>query len=141
MPVYRFTITRDTTESATVEIEADSIGEAHDEAFTWRVVNSAKFEPDDCVNGDVYIPDPSDYEIVKTRKPVVGTTQLAVLGALIGHESWRGSFSGWIWGTPGETRRIMDTLVKEGLAKVDGGVYTPTQPGIDFYNSTRGDNQ
>lgn len=49
----------------------------------------------------------------KARK--LGSTQTAVLNALRTHGAWPGR--GWEWGTPRETRRILDTLVTRGVVE------------------------
>jgi hypothetical protein len=57
---FRFTLTRDVTESTTVTIDANSIEEAHAKALEnpptegWAV--------DDNPPNDAYLPDPSDFE-------------------------------------------------------------------------------
>ena len=57
----------------------------------------------------------------------LGTTQESVLKALREHGgtwSHRGIASGWVWGSAGQTARILDTLVKRGLVtKDEKGVY------------------
>ena len=62
MPKFNVTVTRDTTESTVVDVEADDIehakalalAEAHDEPgkFTWV--------EDDCVAGEPYLADPDN---------------------------------------------------------------------------------
>jgi len=62
MPRFKFTLTRDTTESVSVTIEADTIEAAQDQALA----NPPKtgWEPDDNDPGDAYLPDPDDWEEV-----------------------------------------------------------------------------
>ena len=68
MPLFKFTVTRNITESATIEVDAPTIEEAHQEGL--RKTNAFEvegWETDDSVNGDAYIPDPSDYTIVESK--------------------------------------------------------------------------
>ncbi len=53
-----------------------------------------------------------------TRAKRLGATQAKVFDALVEHESWSED-CGWIWGTPSSTRRIMDSLVRAGVVKVE----------------------
>jgi hypothetical protein len=43
----------------------------------------------------------------------LGNRQLSVLDCLYTHDGWPG---GWVWGNTSETVRILDSLVKRGLA-------------------------
>ena len=68
MPRFKFFVTRNITESATVEVDAPTIEDAHEEGL--RKANAFEvegWETDDNVNGDAYIPDPDSFEIVKTK--------------------------------------------------------------------------
>lgn len=50
----------------------------------------------------------------------LGPVQRDVLQALKDHGSWSpGILSGWLWDTPGNTKRIMDSLVRAGFARVE----------------------
>ena len=62
MPEFRFTLTRDTTESTTVTIEADTIEEAQAEALAHPPETG--WTQDDNLPDDPYLPDPSDWERV-----------------------------------------------------------------------------
>lgn len=65
----------------------------------------------------------------------LGTSQRAVLRALVRHGSWPG---GWIWENDSRTVRVLDSLVRRGLAEhrpVQGtyyGYYTPTDAGREL---------
>ena len=62
-------------------------------------------------------------------KPL-GEVQRSVLGCLITHRKYPG---GWLWDNHSNTKRIMATLVKRGLAeKTNSYTYVPTQAGIDL---------
>lgn len=67
MAKFRCTVTRDTTESTTVEVEATTVEEANIKAHT--EVNRApwefEFTPDDCCSTQCYIPDPYYAEIIE----------------------------------------------------------------------------
>ena len=54
MSLYRVTITRDITESATVEVEADSLEEAAEKALKPQD-DDLTWELDDCQAGDAYL--------------------------------------------------------------------------------------
>lgn len=60
MPKYSFTLTRDTTESVSVTIEADTAEEAFQKALENPPVEG--WEPDDNTPQDPYLPDPDDVE-------------------------------------------------------------------------------
>lgn len=60
MTLYKFTITRDVTESVTVTVSADSIEDAHARAIANPPVTGWTLDDND--GGDAYIPDPDDYE-------------------------------------------------------------------------------
>lgn len=67
MTKYRFTVTRPTTESTTVEVEAASIEAAQDKALSRAFLDAhADWQPDDGSghNDEAYLPDPDDYEII-----------------------------------------------------------------------------
>lgn len=62
MPIYRFTITRDVTESAVVTVEADDVETAQDMALSDpEISNNADWAIDDVCGGTPYLPDPGDY--------------------------------------------------------------------------------
>lgn len=49
----------------------------------------------------------------------LGSVQRDVLSALRTHGSWSPDLtSGWLWDTPSNTRRIMDSLVRAGYVTV-----------------------
>jgi len=57
----------------------------------------------------------------------LGVNQRGVLNSLRDHGQWHKRFPGcgWVWDTPSNTKKILDTLVKRGLAQVDEkGTYT-----------------
>ena len=62
MPKFEFTLTRDTTESVRVTVEADSIEEAQEEALANPPATG--WEQDDNTPQDPYLPDPEDWEEV-----------------------------------------------------------------------------
>jgi hypothetical protein len=59
----------------------------------------------------------------------LGQAQEAVMSMLRHHEHWRDNVPGWTWGGQNRTKRILDSLVRRGVAKVekDGGtsIYRP----------------
>jgi hypothetical protein len=58
----------------------------------------------------------------------LGDRQKSCLQALRHHGHWH-TTCGWKWDTKSNTRRILDTLVKRGLATIDEqGVYRPVVP-------------
>jgi hypothetical protein len=66
----------------------------------------------------------------------IGETQASVLRSLIDHKSWKANgLCGWTWGTYGQTKRVMESLVKKGLASLEDGYYKPTQLGIELNNT------
>jgi hypothetical protein len=75
-----------------------------------------------------------------TMSRPLGPVQRDVLAALVKHGSWP---SAWVWDTTSGTVRVLDTLVKRGLAAHDPeaygvhGLYTPTSKGREA--ATRGD--
>lgn len=73
MSKFRFTITAPATVSAVVEVEADSIEEAHAIALAPSFYNDpekASFYPDDENKlREVYLPDESDYEQIDAPQP------------------------------------------------------------------------
>ena len=73
MGKFRVTITAPTTVSAVVEVEADSIEEAHAMALAPSFFNDpekATFHPDDDnVLREVYLPDENDYEQIDAPQP------------------------------------------------------------------------
>ena len=46
----------------------------------------------------------------------LGRGQLGVLCSLRDFKSWNARGAGWVWSTPSGTERILDSLVKKGLA-------------------------
>jgi len=58
MPKFEFTLTRDVTESVTVEIEADTIEEAQARALEHPPVGGWSLDDNE---HDAYLPDPDDY--------------------------------------------------------------------------------
>lgn len=55
---------------------------------------------------------------MKKRK-YLGPIQKQVLSSLKQHGYWYSGYGcGWLWDTPSNTRRIMESLVKKGYAKV-----------------------
>ena len=62
MPRFKFTVTRDTTESATAVVEAASIREAQAIALSRDYENELEFKHDECSGGDTYLPDEDDWE-------------------------------------------------------------------------------
>jgi hypothetical protein len=59
----------------------------------------------------------------------LGARQKGALSALNRFGSWP---SGWVYGTPSQTRTILDSLVKRGLVarSDDDGKYRPTLAGM-----------
>lgn len=58
----------------------------------------------------------------------LGKNQRGVLSSIREHGQWhsRGFGCGWVWDTPSNTRKILDTLVKRGLVTLDEkGTYRP----------------
>lgn len=71
MPKYKFTVTRDITESVECEVEADSIEEAHTKALEdidkysdKDSFGNTQWDADCGPVGDCYIPDPEGFEII-----------------------------------------------------------------------------
>ena len=70
----------------------------------------------------------------------LGAVQYALLRALVTNHTWsRGC--GWVWDTPGHTARMLDGLVRKGMARVtDQGMewasYTPTPQGREYLTAT-----
>jgi len=60
MPKFSFTLTRDLTESVRVQIEADSLDEAHEAALLDPPKSG--WETDDNPPQRPYLPDPDDFE-------------------------------------------------------------------------------
>ncbi len=57
----------------------------------------------------------------------LGVNQRGVLSSLREHGSWNyNALNGWLWDTPSNTKKILDTLVKRDLVHEEQGVYTPT---------------
>ena len=54
----------------------------------------------------------------------LGATQRDVLSSLIFHEGWSTVGGGWLWDTPSNTLRIMESLSRKGAAKQ----FTDTAP-------------
>lgn len=60
----------------------------------------------------------------------LGHVQVSVLESLVEHKIWsRRGLGGWLWDTPSNTERVMDSLVKRGLATMNGNTYLPTEQG------------
>lgn len=50
----------------------------------------------------------------------LGSTQKDVLISLRDHKVWRDyPMTGWVWSSQGGTRKLMQALVKRGLARVE----------------------
>ena len=64
----------------------------------------------------------------------LGTVQRGCLDALFQHRSWRenGVLSGWVWGTPSQTEKALDSLVKRGLVVKTGDKYTLSKVGSEL---------
>ena len=60
MPKFGFTLTRDTTESVRVAVEAETIEEAQAQALSNPPATG--WETDDNTPQDPYLPDPEDWE-------------------------------------------------------------------------------
>ena len=60
MPKFRFTLTRDLTQSVSVEVEGDDIEQAQQAALTNPPQSG--WEIDDNPPQDAYLPDPDDFE-------------------------------------------------------------------------------
>ena len=60
----------------------------------------------------------------------LGKQQLGVLDALRRHKRWHES-CGWIWGTPSQTAKVCESLVRRGVARKyqdgDQTVYVPVE--------------
>lgn len=73
MPEFEFTITAPATMSARVKVEAETIQEAREIALHSDFYNDpekANFELDDGnIIDEVYLPDPSDYEVTEDNAP------------------------------------------------------------------------
>lgn len=41
------------------------------------------------------------------------------------HQTWSLYDYQWVWGTPSETKRILDALVRKGLVVLEKGTYRP----------------
>lgn len=70
----------------------------------------------------------------------LGETQRSILSSLVEHKGWHGWGwgCGWLWDTPSNTTRLLNSLVKRGLAEIEkvevtshGRNYT-----YDFYRPT-----
>lgn len=75
MPKFFVTVTRDTTESTTVDIVADSAAEAERLALEEATASPHNFDwaPDECSGGDPYIPAPGESaEIAEENCPHCG---------------------------------------------------------------------
>jgi len=60
----------------------------------------------------------------------LGHVQIAILASLVEHRIWsRRGLGGWLWDTPGNTERVLDSLVKRGFAAQNGNTYIPTAAG------------
>lgn len=56
----------------------------------------------------------------------LGKLQSNVLSSLVVHKGWQ-ERCGWVYGTPLNTRKILDTLVTRGFVRCEDGFYTPIQ--------------
>lgn len=86
MARFKFTVTRNITESAIVEVIASTIEDAHKEGL--RKANACEVEgwqTDDFVNGDAYIPDTDDYEIIKPKPAPKGRKRAGNGKDKVGH--------------------------------------------------------
>lgn len=63
----------------------------------------------------------------ETKRPL-GETQRDMLRSLVTHGGWRPG-CGWLWDTVSNTKRILESLCKRGLAVNIGGNYTITEKG------------
>lgn len=61
----------------------------------------------------------------KQRK--LGKIQKQVLDSLRNHGFWS-RHCGWIWDTTEHTKKLMESLVRAGVATFDGTVYRPVKP-------------
>ena len=69
----------------------------------------------------------------------LGKVQIEVLDSLIEFGIWsRRGLGGWLWDTPGNTDRVLDSLVKRGLAAQNGDSYIPTSTGIEKLKELKG---
>ncbi len=68
----------------------------------------------------------------------LGLSQQEVLRALLTHGYW--AHGGWIWGTLGETKRILDSLVKRGLVYVDANGFYRARPLVASKAQTQEEN-
>lgn len=77
----------------------------------------------------------------------LGATQRSVLESLVRNGHWHSFFTcGWVWDNASNTTRIMESLVRRGLAQKERkevspacnlrDYYTPTQAGIDLVNGS-----
>ena len=58
----------------------------------------------------------------------LGSVQRGLLSSIREHGSWHnnGMGCGWLWDTPSNTKKVLDTLVRRDLVEVDEeGTYTP----------------
>lgn len=62
----------------------------------------------------------------------IGEIQLGVLDALDEHGGWEPG-CGWVWTTHAQTQKVLDTLVRRGLAKVSN---IDGRPGTRRYRIT-----
>ncbi len=59
---------------------------------------------------------------------LLGRRQQGCLDMLREFGRWNPTMPRWVWAHRGDTRQVLDSLVRRGLAEVDeDGVYVPTQ--------------
>ena len=64
----------------------------------------------------------------RKRLPPLGENQLHMLRSLVERGSWfKGTW--WLWMTPSDTRRLLDSLCRRGLAQLRDGTYTASEAG------------
>lgn len=66
-------------------------------------------------------------------KPTRGSKQKDVLRALQQHQYWFKGGAGWLWDTDSGTERVMDALVRRGLATVENRKVPGTDRTIKYY--------
>ena len=80
---------------------------------------------------DVYKRHPEFDPSIPARARPLGSTQRQVLCSLVRTGYWCTSITcGWTWDNDSGTTKIMNGLVKRGLATLTGGRYEPTDEGI-----------
>ncbi|HET7846977.1 MAG TPA: hypothetical protein VFL72_05750 [Acidimicrobiia bacterium] len=66
------------------------------------------------------------------RQTPLGVNQTMVLESLKRHGGWPG---GWVWENPSLTRKILNSLVRRGLAEVNQRLNHRTGDPYDFYTA------